>query len=59
MAILVAEHVPLRRALTDPALPDERKRALVEELLAGRTQPETVALVGHVARGHEELAVGR
>ena len=54
MAILVAEHVPLRRALTDPALPDERKRALVEELLAGRTQPETVALVGHVARGHEE-----
>ena len=56
MAILVAEHVPLRRALTDPALPDERKRALVEELLAGRTQPETVALVGHVARGHEEPA---
>jgi F-type H+-transporting ATPase subunit delta len=36
----------LREALTDPALPVDRKRALVAELLGGRALPHTVNLVG-------------
>jgi F-type H+-transporting ATPase subunit delta len=36
---------PLRAALTDPALPLERKHALVGDLLAGRAHPRSVALV--------------
>lgn len=32
----------LREALTDPALPAERKRALVDEIFAGKANPVTV-----------------
>lgn len=35
----------LREALTDPALPDERKRAVIEELLGTRAHPVTTTLV--------------
>jgi F-type H+-transporting ATPase subunit delta len=38
----------LRAALTNPVLPDENKRALLEDLLAGRVTDETGVLVRHV-----------
>jgi F-type H+-transporting ATPase subunit delta len=38
----------LQMALTDPALPADRKTALVRDLL-GQASPATVALVGHTA----------
>jgi F-type H+-transporting ATPase subunit delta len=50
MAGIVSEHSSLRQALTHPILPDERKVALVDDLLRDRAAPETVALVAHVAR---------
>jgi F-type H+-transporting ATPase subunit delta len=37
----------LQVLLTDPAVPDSVKADVVSELLAGRTQPETTALVRH------------
>jgi F-type H+-transporting ATPase subunit delta len=47
---IVSEQSSLRQAITDPILPDERKVALVEDLLRDRAAPETVALVAHVVR---------
>lgn len=38
----------LRSALTDPALPADRKRALLAELLEGKTTPSTLRLVTEV-----------
>lgn len=35
----------LRGALSDPALPDERKRELLDELLQGKVGPSTVRLI--------------
>jgi F-type H+-transporting ATPase subunit delta len=41
------EHQPeLREALTDPALPPERKKAVVHDLLGTRANPQTVNLLG-------------
>jgi F-type H+-transporting ATPase subunit delta len=41
----------LRSALTDPALPAERKQAVIDELLDGRMDPRALALIHHwVAR---------
>ena len=42
----------LRGALTNPALPDENKRALLNDLLAGRAADETAVLVRHVVTKH-------
>jgi F-type H+-transporting ATPase subunit delta len=36
----------LREALTDPHLPASRRQQIVEDLLGGRAEPATVALVG-------------
>jgi F-type H+-transporting ATPase subunit delta len=36
----------LRTALTDPHLPASRRQQIVEDLLGGRADPSTVALVG-------------
>jgi F-type H+-transporting ATPase subunit delta len=36
----------LREALTDPHLPASRRQQIVEDLLGGRADPSTVALVG-------------
>ncbi len=36
----------LRETLTDPALPAENKRALVQELLGDRANPHTVSILG-------------
>lgn len=41
-------HPRLRDALTDPRLPAERKRAVLEELLGGRASPHTVRLLAFV-----------
>jgi F-type H+-transporting ATPase subunit delta len=38
----------LREALTDPALPVERKRAVLEDLLGDRADPHTVRLLAFV-----------
>lgn len=35
----------LRSALTDPQLPDEKKRAILDDLLGGKATPLTVGLV--------------
>ena len=50
-AQLVERDHGLRSALTDPALPAERKRAVIAELLDGRMDPRALALIQHwVAR---------
>lgn len=36
----------LRDALTDPALPPERKKSVVTQLLGGKASPHTVGLLG-------------
>ena len=38
----------LQMALTDPALPAERKSALLSDLLADRVQPETLQVLQHI-----------
>jgi len=42
---LVASEPRLRAALTDPAIPLERKRVLLGDLLGGRAQPRSEALI--------------
>jgi F-type H+-transporting ATPase subunit delta len=41
----VQKQPKLREALTDPSLPGDRKRAVVEELLGKKSSPHTVGLV--------------
>ena len=38
----------LREALTDPALPADRKKAVIDELLGGKARPLTVRLLGFI-----------
>ena len=61
----VERHADLREALTDEALPSERKKAVIDELLGERAQPLTATLVGflvdagqarHIGQIAEELA---
>jgi F-type H+-transporting ATPase subunit delta len=57
----VERHADLREALTDEALPSERKKALIDELLGARTHPLTATLVGFLvdagqARRIEQIA---
>lgn len=40
----VEQHGELRESLTDAALPAENRKAVIEELLGGRTHPVTVRL---------------
>ena len=43
------EHEPkLREALTDPALPADRKKAVLAELLGSKASPHTASLLGFV-----------
>jgi F-type H+-transporting ATPase subunit delta len=42
----VEKQPKLREALTDPALPGDRKKAVIEELLGTRSSPHTVGLLG-------------
>jgi F-type H+-transporting ATPase subunit delta len=42
---LLEAHSDLRSALSNPALPEESKRAVLDDLLAGRVAPETMTLL--------------
>lgn len=42
---LLEREPALRRALTDPGLPNDRKTGLVDELLGGKAKPATVRLI--------------
>jgi F-type H+-transporting ATPase subunit delta len=46
-ARLLESNPPLRSALTDPGLPDENKRSLLDDLLAERVSGATLTLVRH------------
>lgn len=47
------QHSDLRESLTDAALPAERKRAVVQDLVGGRANPVTVSLLWFVVgAGH-------
>jgi F-type H+-transporting ATPase subunit delta len=48
-ARLLAAEVPLRKALSDPALPAENKRALLEDLGGGRLDKASVELLATAA----------
>lgn len=47
-ARLLEAQPELRAALTDPGVPPERRRALVEDLVAGRTTRPTTRLLGYL-----------
>jgi F-type H+-transporting ATPase subunit delta len=42
----VEKQPKLREALTDPALPPDRKKAVIEELLEKKAGPHTISLLG-------------
>jgi F-type H+-transporting ATPase subunit delta len=42
----VERQTDLRDALTDPALPADRKKAVIQDLLGTRANPQTVGLLG-------------
>jgi F-type H+-transporting ATPase subunit delta len=42
----VEKQPKLREALTDPALPGERKKAVIEDLLGAKSSPHTTGLLG-------------
>ncbi len=49
----------LREALTDPGLPVERKRALLEEVLGERADPHTIRLLAFVVEQGRARELGR
>jgi F-type H+-transporting ATPase subunit delta len=49
----------LFEALTDPALPAENKRALVNELLGDRANPHTVSILGFLIEQGRSRELGR
>jgi F-type H+-transporting ATPase subunit delta len=49
----------LREALTDPELPAENKRALVQELLGDRANPHTVSILGFLIEQGRAKELGR
>jgi F-type H+-transporting ATPase subunit delta len=51
VATLLSRELRLRRALADPALPGEAKRALLAELLGERAHEATLRLLGEVVDG--------
>lgn len=56
----VEHSAELRDALTDLALPVERKRAIVDDLLAGKASPHTLSIIGFIleqGRGRELGAI--
>jgi len=54
----VGRHGDLREALTDAALPAERKKAVIEELLEERAHPLTVTLVGFLVDAGQASRIG-
>lgn len=54
----VERHAELRGALTDVALPDDRKRAVIEELLGHRAHPLTTTLVRFLVDAGQARRIG-
>jgi F-type H+-transporting ATPase subunit delta len=54
----VERHADLREALTDAALPPERKRAVIDELLGARAHPLTATLVGFLVDAGQARRIG-
>ena len=48
----------LREALTDAALPSERKKAVIDELLGARAHPVTATLVGFLVDAGQARRIG-
>ena len=48
----------LREALTDAALPAERKQAVIDELLGQRAHPTTATLVGFIVAAGQARRIG-
>jgi F-type H+-transporting ATPase subunit delta len=57
-ATSVERQPSLREALTDVALPDERKRAVIEELLGTRAHPLTTTLVAFLVDAGQARHIG-
>lgn len=55
----VERHGELREALTDPSLPTENKRAVIQDLLGERANPVTVNLVGFVVESGRARELGK
>jgi F-type H+-transporting ATPase subunit delta len=54
----VERHADLREALTDAALPADRKRAMIDELLGARAHPLTATLVGFLVDAGQARQIG-
>jgi F-type H+-transporting ATPase subunit delta len=54
----VERHADLREALTDEALPSERKKAVIDELLGSRAHPLTGTLVGFLVDAGQARRIG-
>ena len=54
----VERHADLREALTDAALPPERKTAVIDELLGARAHPLTATLVGFLVDAGQARRIG-
>jgi F-type H+-transporting ATPase subunit delta len=54
----VERHADLREALTDEALPSDRKRAVIDELLGDRAHPLTATLVGFLVDAGQARRIG-
>jgi F-type H+-transporting ATPase subunit delta len=54
----VERHADLREALTDEALPSERKKAVIDELLGERAHPLTATLVGFLVDAGQARRIG-
>jgi len=55
----IERHSKLREALTDPALPSDRKQAVVHDILGERTHPVTRRLVALVVEAGRAKEIGR
>jgi F-type H+-transporting ATPase subunit delta len=53
------QHPELREALTDAALPVDRRKAVVTDLLGDRAQPLTAALIGFVVEAGHARDLGK
>jgi F-type H+-transporting ATPase subunit delta len=51
-------HADLREAITDAALPPERKRAVIDELLGGRAHPLSATLLGFLLDAGQARRIG-
>jgi F-type H+-transporting ATPase subunit delta len=54
----VERHADLREALTDDALPSERKKAVIDELIGERAHPLTATLVGFLVDAGQARRIG-